>query len=77
MPAQLTTRMRSLRYEQRSGLGTQEAFAASVERGQDAVLYDTGVTAGYGGELLTLATCSYHTKNGRFVVVACFPAGVA
>ncbi len=37
----------------------------------DAVkLYDTGVTAEYGDQLLTLITCSYHTKNGRFVVVA-------
>ena len=26
--------------------------------------------ADYGDELLTLSTCSYHTKNGRFVVVA-------
>ncbi len=33
-------------------------------------LYDTGVTASYGDELLTLVTCSYHTENGQFVVVA-------
>jgi sortase B len=33
-------------------------------------LYDTGVTASYGDKLLTLVTCSYHTKNGQFVVVA-------
>ncbi len=33
-------------------------------------LYDTGVTAAYGDQLITLVTCSYHTDNGRFVVVA-------
>ncbi len=33
-------------------------------------LYDTGVTASYGDELLTLVTCAYHTDNGQFVVVA-------
>ncbi|MDU3397860.1 MAG: class B sortase, partial [Clostridiales bacterium] len=35
-----------------------------------ASLYDTGETAEYGHTLLTLVTCSYHTENGRFVVVA-------
>lgn len=33
-------------------------------------LYDTGVTARYGDELLTLSTCDYYTDYGRFVVVA-------
>ena len=33
-------------------------------------LYDTGVTATYGDELLTLSTCDYYTSYGRFVVVA-------
>lgn len=33
-------------------------------------LYDTGVTASYGDRLLTLSTCDYQEKNGRFVVVA-------
>lgn len=33
-------------------------------------IYDTGKTAMYGDELMTLSTCAYHTENGRFVVVA-------
>ena len=33
-------------------------------------LYDTGVDAEYGDQLLTLSTCEYTYKNGRFVVVA-------
>ena len=32
--------------------------------------YDTGVTAEYGDQLLTLSTCDYQETNGRFVVVA-------
>lgn len=32
-------------------------------------LFDTGVTAEYGDEFITLSTCVYHTKNGRLVVV--------
>ena len=33
-------------------------------------LYDTGVTASFGDRLLTLSTCDYQEKDGRFVVVA-------
>ena len=45
-------------------------FAAYVEQVQKVALYDTGVKAQYGEQLLTLSTCSYHTDDGRFVVVA-------
>lgn len=31
-----------------------------------ASLYETGVTAEYGDQLLTLITCSYNTTDGRF-----------
>lgn len=33
-------------------------------------LYDTGKTAIYGEQLVTLITCEYSQENGRFVVVA-------
>ena len=33
-------------------------------------LYDTGITANYGEQLLTLITCEYSQENGRVVVVA-------
>ena len=33
-------------------------------------LYDTGIKATYGEQLMTLVTCEYSQKNGRFVVVA-------
>ncbi|MCR5421257.1 MAG: class B sortase, partial [Lachnospiraceae bacterium] len=32
-------------------------------------LYDTGVTAEYGDEFITLSVCAYHVTNGRLVVV--------
>ncbi len=41
-----------------------------IEESKKASLYDTGITAEYGEQLLTLSTCSYHTEDGRFVVVA-------
>lgn len=45
-------------------------FADYLDQVRAAALYDTGVTAEPGDQLLTLATCSYHTADERFVVVA-------
>ena len=58
------------RYYQYADLSEPERFAEFVEQAQEAALYDTGVTAEYGDKLLTLSTCSYHTSDGRFAVVA-------
>lgn len=44
-------------------------FQNAIDNYQMKALYDTGVTAEYGDELITLVTCSYHTDNGRFVVI--------
>lgn len=49
--------------------GEQE-FASCMQEMADLSLYDTGVTAEYGDQLLTLSTCDYQETNGRFVVVA-------
>ncbi len=49
--------------------GEQE-FASAMEEMAAISLYDTGVTAQYGDRLLTLSTCDYQEKDGRFVVVA-------
>ena len=32
-------------------------------------MYDTGVTASFGDEFITLSVCAYHVDNGRLVVV--------
>lgn len=37
---------------------------------EDNALYKTGEKLTYGDNLISLVTCSYHTNNGRFVVVA-------
>lgn len=42
----------------------------AIQNYKEKSLYDTGVTAEYGDQLITLVTCSYHEENGRFVVVA-------
>ena len=49
--------------------GEQE-FNSNMQEMAALSLYDTGVTAEYGDRLLTLSTCDYEEKNGRFVVVA-------
>ena len=41
-----------------------------VNNAKKESLYDTGKTASYGEQLLTLSTCSYHTKDGRFAIIA-------
>ncbi len=41
-----------------------------VKNAKNASFYDTGKTAVYGEQLITLSTCSYHTEDGRFAVVA-------
>ena len=58
------------RYYQYADLSNEADFAAYVEQVKKAGLYDTEVNAQYGEQLLTLSTCSYHTDDGRFVVVA-------
>lgn len=58
------------RYYQYTDLRDAEDFDAYISQVKRAALYDTGITAEYGDILLTLSTCSYHTSNGRFVVVA-------
>ena len=58
------------RYYQYTDLTDPDVFAEYMEQVNAAAIYDTGITAEYGDELITLSTCSYHTDNGRFVVVA-------
>lgn len=58
------------RYYQYPDLNDPDRFEEYIQQVQSAALYDTGICAKYGDQLLTLSTCSYHTKDGRFVVVA-------
>ena len=58
------------RYYYFTDLSDKKDFDYFVEHVKMNALYDTGVDAEWGDELLTLSTCSYHVTNGRFVVVA-------
>ena len=51
-------------------LREEAVFGDYLAQVEEAALYPTGVTAEPGDQLLTLSTCSYHTADGRFVVVA-------
>ena len=60
----------AFRYYQFVDAANEEEYDFAVGKFKDKALYDTGVEAEYGDKLLTLSTCAYHVKNGRFVVVA-------
>lgn len=48
----------------------EEEFLDYYKNIKDISIYDTNVTAEYGDKLITLSTCEYSQKDGRFVVVA-------
>lgn len=48
----------------------EEDYNHAISQFKEKQLYNTGITAEYGDQLITLVTCAYHTDNGRFVVVA-------
>lgn len=50
---------------------TEQQFEEFVQLAKRSSRYDTGITPEYGDQLLMLSTCSYHTENGRFVVIGC------
>ncbi len=49
---------------------SEKEFDSNMQEMAALSLYDTGVTASYGDELLTLSTCDNSETDGRFVVVA-------
>ena len=48
----------------------EQEYNEAIQNLKNKQIYETGVTAAYCDQLLTLVTCAYHTDNGRFVVVA-------
>lgn len=49
--------------------GSEEEFLDYVENIKKMSLVDTGVEVAYGDKLVTLSTCAYHVKDGRFAVI--------
>ncbi len=45
-------------------------FDEFVAKCKELSYYETGISAKYGDELITLSTCEYSTANGRLVVIA-------
>lgn len=58
------------RYYEHPELLVEEDFNAYIDWAKSNSLFDTGVDAVYGDDLITLSTCSYHTENGRLAIVA-------
>ena len=58
------------KYYQFTDAVSETEFESNMMQMADMSLYDTGVSAEYGDELLTLSTCDYYTSDGRFVVIA-------
>ncbi|MBQ6967535.1 MAG: sortase [Lachnospiraceae bacterium] len=58
------------RYYYFTDLTYEKDYDYFVDNVKKNSLYDTGVDAEWGDELLTLSTCSYQEKNGRLIVVA-------
>lgn len=58
------------KYYQFLDAASEKEFTSYMQEMAALSLYDTGVTAAYGDELLTLSTCDNSEQDGRFVVVA-------
>ena len=58
------------KYYQFFDAASEQEFDSKMQEMAAISLYDTGVTASYGDELLTLSTCDSSEQDGRFVVVA-------
>ncbi len=58
------------RYYQYKNLENKKIFDEFIKLVKKSSLYDMNVKANYKDKVLVLSTCSFHTNNGRFVVVA-------
>lgn len=58
------------KYYQVEKVDSPAKFDSYVQNIKELALYDTGVTAQYGDQLIVLSTCEYSSENGRLAVVA-------
>lgn len=58
------------KYYQFIRAGNAEQFQDYVKNCKERTPYTIETGAEYGDKLITLSTCAYHDKNGRYVVVA-------
>ena len=48
---------------------SEKEYNEFITNAKKESLYEINKTASYGDELITLSTCSYHVKDGRFAVI--------
>lgn len=58
------------KYYQFVNAGDEKEFMDYINNIRKLSVRDTGVDVKYGDKLITLSTCAYHVKDGRFAVVA-------
>ncbi len=58
------------KYYQHYNFKSESEYNEYLDNCRKIQLYDTGVTARYGEQLITLITCEYSQKNSRMVIVA-------
>ena len=60
----------AFKYYQFIDANSEEEWYSAMDSMAEKSMYDTGVTAPFGSELITLSTCDYEKDAERFVVVA-------
>ena len=58
------------RYYYCHDLSSEEKYNDYINNSKNLELYETGVNAHFGEQLVTLITCEYSQDNGRIIVVA-------
>lgn len=61
---------KNFRYHEYNDLRDPEKFMEYIDHSKERTFYDTGIEVNSNDEILTLSTCSYHTADGRSVVLA-------
>ncbi len=60
----------AFKYYQFINANSEEEWDSAMHDMAEKSLYDTGITASYGEDIITLSTCDYEKDAERFVVVA-------
>lgn len=59
----------AFKYYEYAGYYDEDTFDEYIAGVKAESCYDTGLTAAYGDQLVTLSTCAYQVEDGRFYVV--------
>ncbi len=69
-PTEINENEDDFKYYDFYNANSEKEFDEFISECKKRTLYNIPVNAEYGDKMITLSTCSYHAKNGRFVVVA-------